>query len=98
MAAGGKADNGDAIGCDEVVARASPDDLNCALGIHQWNRQQIAISGQPVLQYESAESASGEPVGNLPAFEISGETVISAAWQDDDGGAVVIAVLRFEDG
>ena len=85
MAAGGEANDDDAIGIDVVVRRAGADGLDGTAGVEKRDREQIAVRAEPVAEDEGAEAAGGEPVGNFAAFKVAGEMKVGTAGKDDDG-------------
>ena len=98
MAAGGEADDADAVGIDVVIGGAGAHQLHGAARIEQRNGKQIAVGTEPVLQDEGAKAARGEPVRDFPALEVGGQHGVRTAGQDDDGRAVAVAGLRIENG
>src|SRR4051794_8512616 len=81
-----------------VVGGAGTNGLHCAARIEQRHGQQIAVRAEAVLQDESLKTARGEPVRDLAAFEVSGETSVGSAWQNDHRGTIRMPGLRIEDG
>src|SRR5262249_9127062 len=103
MAAGGEADEADALRVDAPLLCTSADQADSALGVQQWAERWFAlhVPGAPraaVLEDDARHALRIQPRGDFLAFKFPEEIVVPAARADDHRRAGVLLLRRRVDG
>ena len=89
MAAGGEAENADALRVDLPSIRARPDPAHGTLSIEQ-RRRVVIPRRDPVLQDERADTDGVEPARDVVALVPHREVAVAAPRADHDGDSDVV--------
>jgi len=98
MAAGGEAENADALRVNVPIGSMGADNSESPLGILEGSRG-FGIGpgiGHAVLEQDASDARGVEPVTHFGAFKVDGQDVVTASGKDYNGGAGVVARGRVE--
>ena len=98
VAAGGEAENADAVRIDVPLRGMGADNPEGPLGILEGGRG-LGIGagiGHAVFEQDAGDAGGVEPVAHFRAFEVDGQDAVTASGKNHNGGARVLALGRVE--
>lgn len=100
VAAGGEAEDADALGIEAEFAGFRPDETHSALRVHEGEFVgRVAIAARDAVFQDGGRNTDRvEPLRDFGAFKIPGKDAVATTGGDDDGRAIAFAFGRLIQG